>query len=611
MSVYTCTVCDTLYDEEKEGSKWEDRPDDWVCPVCDSPKSMFKRTAEPASEASAVTEGEKIAKVQIKSPDPIAAEIATVSDLMVDTMIKWGIQYVFGMVGHSNLGLADAIRRRCSSGDLNFIGIRHEGAASFAASAYAKLTGKPAACLAIAGPGSTNLITGLWDAKLDRVPVLALTGQVDLQFLGPGAFQEVDLAAAFQSVACWSQTVLESSNHSELMNLALKNAIQRRDVVQLIFPNKVQEQPVSSEAVSSGPTGRLTPLAISPPDESLKKAAEQFRRSKRPVIIVGHGARFDMSEIIRFAENYYLPVITTFKGKGLIPDNHPLACGVLGLSGTPVSSWFMKKSDLLIVLGASFAKHTGISRDIPTIQVDYDPITLGKFHPVSVPVWGEIGKTMKLLGTELIKDEPKSDRMEEIASQWSQWRAQKVERAKADQGKGINSAAVFSALSEEVPENAVIAVDVGNNTYSFGRYFECQSQSVLMSGYLGSIGFGYPAAIGAWAAAPDRPVIAITGDGGFGQYMAEMTTAVKYKIPIKHILFNNYELGKIKKEQITEGKTVWSTSLHNPNFARYAENCGALGIRAHESSQLKEGLKKIFEHDGPAMLEIMTDPELI
>lgn len=197
MAIYMGAVCDTPYDEEKEGVKWDDLPDDWVCPVCDSPKSMFRPVEAPSDEASATAVPETKEEIQVEPTETIPSEIATVSDLMVDTMITWGIKCVFGMVGHSNLGLADAIRRRCASGDLNFIGIRHEGAASFAASAYAKLAGKPAACLAIAGPGATNLLTGLWDARLDRVPVLALTGQVDIQFLGPGAFQEVDLAAAF------------------------------------------------------------------------------------------------------------------------------------------------------------------------------------------------------------------------------------------------------------------------------------------------------------------------------------------------------------------------------------------------------------------------------
>lgn len=212
---------------------------------------------------------------------------------------------------------------------------------------------------------------------------------------------------------------------------------------------------------------------------------------------------------------------------------------------------------------------------------------------------------------ELLNEKPKIDRSKEIAAQWEKWRAEKAAREKKTNANGVHSASVFAAMTRRVPENAVIAVDVGNNTYSFGRYFECRAQSILMSGYLGSIGYGYPAAIGAWAAAPDRPIFAVTGDGGFAQYMAELNTAVKYEIPIKHILLNNKELGKISKEQRTDGKTVWSTSLHNPDFYKYAQISGALGVRVTELSQLDQGLDQIINHDGPAMLEIMTDPELI
>ena len=165
-------------------------------------------------------------------------------------------------------------------------------------------------------------------------------------------------------------------------------------------------------------------------------------------------------------------------------------------------------------------------------------------------------------------------------------------------------------MNKIVPDNAVITVDVGNNAYSFGRYFECKKQSVLMSGYLGSIGFGYPAAMGAWAAAPDRPIVAVTGDGGFAQYMAELTTAVKYKMNIKHILLNNNELGKISKEQRADQLDVWETNLTNPNFSKYAELCGAFGIRVTKKENLDHAMKKVFAHNGPAMLEIITDPLL-
>src|SRR3954471_4578693 len=200
---------------------------------------------------------------------------------MVETMMNWGVTHVFGMVGHSNLGLADALRR---SG-IAYIGIRHEGAAAFAASAYGKLTGRPAACLTIAGPGATNLLTGLWDAKVDRSPILALTGQVNTQVLGPGAFQEVDLTAAFSSVAAWSQTVHRDSDPVELMNLAVKNALLRRDVAHLVFPDEVQTLPAPQGALPGGPRGRITRQEIAPPAESLEDALRLLRTSRRPVLI--------------------------------------------------------------------------------------------------------------------------------------------------------------------------------------------------------------------------------------------------------------------------------------------------------------------------------------
>jgi thiamine pyrophosphate-dependent acetolactate synthase large subunit-like protein/nitrite reductase/ring-hydroxylating ferredoxin subunit len=537
------------------------------------------------------------------------AQEKTTSDVMVETMINWGVTHVFGMVGHSNLGLADAFRKQVEDGKLNYIGIRHEGAASFAASAYAKLTGKPAACFSIAGPGATNLLTGLCDAKVDRAPVLTLTGQVDTQVLGPGAFQEVDLSSAFEAVAEWKQTVLPSSKHAELMTIALKNAILKRDVSHLIFPNEVQQIPVKEETASS-PEGRLTTQNISPPEEEIDKAIEQLSSAKRPVIVVGHGARFNMEKITALSEKLDVPVITTFKGKGLIPDNHPLACGVLGRSGTPIASWFMNESDLLLVFGASFSNHTGIAPYIPTIQVDFDPMALGKFHAVTVPVWGEIGITVDILLQKMKKQRRDYNIKSEIAEKWNLWRAEKQSREGDDSGKGINSASVFAAMNKHVPDNAVITVDVGNNAYSFGRYFECKKQSVLMSGYLGSIGFGYPAAIGAWAAAPERPIVAVTGDGGFAQSLAEVTTAVKYGMNIKHILLNNNELGKISKEQRADELNVWETDLRNPDFSKYAELCGATGIRITEKDKLNSAMKKLFEVDGPAMIEIMSDPLL-
>ena len=535
----------------------------------------------------------------------------TVSDLMVETMIKWGVDTVFGMVGHSNLGLADAMRRQEKEGNLQYFGIRHEGAAAFAASAYAKLTGRPAVCFGIAGPGATNMYTGMWDAKVDRVPLLALSGQVNTQVVGTGAFQEVDLVKAFQTVADYNFTVNRHSNYSELMIGAMKHALVKRSVSHLTFPDEVQITELNENEISQRPEDRITPFTISPPAEMLDKAVKLIEKSKRPLIIVGHGARNSMEEITAMAEKMKSPVITTFKGKGLIADNHPLGCGVIGRSGTPIASWFMNESDLLIVFGASFSNHTGITPKKPIIQVDLDPMALSKFHKVDVALWGEIGVTCNLL-SQNVKSFSAINQAQEIANRWDIWKKEKAKRLKEDRGNGLSSIAVFDSMNKHCPENAVIAVDVGNNTYSFGRYFECSKQSVLMSGYLGSIGFSLPAAMGAWAATKGkRPVWSVSGDGGFGQYMAELTTLVKYKMKIKHILLNNSELGKISKEQRAANHDVWQTSMHNPNFAEYANNCGALGIRVEKREDIEEAMQRIKNHDGPALLEIICDVNLI
>ena len=361
----------------------------------------------------------------------------TLMDQMVSVMTDWGVDTVFGMVGHSNLGIADALYRAEQDSRLRYFGIRHEGAAAFAAVGYAKLTGRPAACFSIAGPGATNLLTGLWDAKVDRVPVLALTGQVNTQVLGPGAFQEVPLDKAFEAVAAWSQTVLRPENATELMALALKHAIVKRDVGHLIFPDEVQTMPAVANPAARPQDGRIAHPQITPPAADLEKAIEMIEQAKRPGIIIGNGARPFADEVIALAEKLDAPVITTFKAKGTIPDAHPLACGVLGRSGTPVASATMMRSDLLLVFGASFSNHTSITHKRPVIQVDFDRMMLGKFHEVTLPLWGEIGATLELL-TERVSPYSRPERREYVARLWRNWRAEKQKRAEPQAAAGAS-----------------------------------------------------------------------------------------------------------------------------------------------------------------------------
>ena len=321
--------------------------------------------------------------------------------------------------------------------------------------------------------------------------------------------------------------------------------------------------------------------------------------------------------VIALAERIGAVVVTTFKGKGLIPDTHPNAGGVLGRSGTPIASWFMNEADLIIALGSSFANHTGIERSKPIIQVDFERMQLGRFHPVALPVWGEIAAFCGAIAPRLARPADAVDQRAELAQRWAMWRDEKRRRMTESRGQGIHAVAVFDALTRLCPADAIIAVDVGNNTYSFGRYFESQGQRVLMSGYLGSIGFSLPAAMGAWAATQDfeafrgRKVVSISGDGGFGQYAMEFTTAVKYGMDITHVLLNNAQLGKITKEQRAGEWPVWETSLHNPSFAMFAKQCGGHGVKVSAVEALDQALATALAVRGPALVEVMTDAELV
>ena len=576
-------------------------------PVTGTPPGAMADHLDDRVPVYEVEESEAGARVRL----PDRAEVGrTVADVLVETLVAHGVDTVFGMVGHSNLGFADALRRAEERGELRYVGIRHEGAAAFAASAYGKLTGRPAVCFAIAGPGSTNLLTGLYDAKLDGAPVVAISGQVPSKVLGRGAFQDLDLSAVFRDVAISTTTVQAGSDHAELAALAVKHARDGRGVAHLVLPDEVQTQP--SQAAAGSPDGRYSGRTAGPNPDALTRAAELVAGARRPVIVVGHGARAVRDDVVALAEQLHAPVLTTFKAKGLVPDTHPLGAGVLGRSGTPVASWLMNEADLLLVVGASFSNHTGIAPWQTIVQVDDTPGAVGRFDAVTAALLGDAALVVPALAAS-VRDRGAVavDQRPDVAARWEIWRAEKARRVEDDRGRGVSAAAAFAALSRHLPEEAVVTVDVGNHAYSLGRYLESKGQPVLMSGYLGSIGFGYPAALGAWAADPTRPVVAVTGDGGFGQYAMELTTAVHHDIPVKHVLLNNNSLGKISKEQLAADYPVWHTSLTNPDWAAYAELCGARGIRVTHRGELDGAMTELFSTEGPALLCVEQDAELL
>jgi len=330
MARYRCTVCNYVYDEEKEGKKFSDLPKEWVCPVCGAPKSAFVLLAEKSEE-------KKIER--------------TVSQVLIDQIGEWGVQYVFGIPGTSTLGVVDAIRK--TNGKVKYIQVRHEQTAAFMASAYGKLTGHVAACLGISGPGATNLATGLYDAKLDHSPVLALTGMVTRQLIGPGSTQEIDQYAFFEPIAVFNKILMAEDQTTMLATLAIKSALLNQGVAHIGIPNDVQKLPYETNILPF--EGRMPNLAYGQEEWLIEKAAKIVDQAVRPVILIGFGARGQGNKVLKLATKITAPIITTFRGKGIVDEHESLDVGCHGGIGSTAAATLMQNADLLIAIGSSFS----------------------------------------------------------------------------------------------------------------------------------------------------------------------------------------------------------------------------------------------------------------
>ena len=453
--IYECKVCGYRYDESKESVKYASLPSDWDCTVCGVGKDMFA-----AVEDASVKDTAASSAVQADS-----SGLKTASDVLAQTMANWGVRWVLGMVGHSNLGMAEAIRRCVDAGKMRYIGIRHEGAAAFACSAYGKLTAKPAACITIAGPGATNLITGLADAHLDRAPVIALTGQVPSKDMGLYAFQEIDLLSAFKEVAGSRQILQSGSDFGELMTTACRSAIANGDVSQIALPDDMQVLDANG-SLPSKPDGALFSPPVLPPDSEISKAASMICAASRPVIIMGNGCRAAIGWVMELAEKLNCPVMTTYRAKGFVADSHPLACGVVGRSGTPVSAKFMSESDLIIGLGMGFSRHSEISKNKKILQIDRDPRAIGRLRRVDFGLVGDMAASLEKIVGQIYYAQSINMRGE-IAAQWAAWREEKSRRAAKSLPGAISQAAVCAALSKYVEPTAIVSVDVGAKVHGF------------------------------------------------------------------------------------------------------------------------------------------------
>ena len=580
MAKYRCTVCNYVYDEEKEGKKFADLPDSWRCPVCNSPKTVFVLLEETKEKTK---------------------DLTTVSDILIEQMVAWGVKYVFGLPGTSSLGVVDAIRKNTK---IKYIQVRHEQTAAFMASAHGKLTGNIAACLTIAGPGATNLATGLYDAKLDHSPVLALTGLVARKLIGPGSFQEIDQHSFFEPICVFNKVLMTEDQTTKLITLAIKHALIERGVSHISIPNDVQKLPYGATILPM--EGRIPNTAISSSLYLVKKSASIIDKAKRPVIISGFGALESGDKLLELAEKITAPIVTTFRGKGVINESHELYVGSHGAIGSTSASSLVQKSDLLIVIGSSFSDMTQIPEK-RMIQIDINPMMIAKNYPVEVGLWGNCSELIPAL-TKEVKGKKNVEYLIEIKKLKKEWLDLLNKEADLTK-KPIRPQYIIKVLNEKISEDAVISLDVGENGWWFGRNFWMKkTQKMIMSGYLASMGTGLPGALAAQLIYPEREVICITGDGGFSMVMEDFLTAVKYKLPVKIFLFNNGQLGMIMQEQKVEIYPNWQTDLYNCNFANYAEICGGIGIKVTDPKDLPSAVEKALSTNKPVIVDIDTDP---
>jgi pyruvate oxidase len=587
-NTWKCSVCGYEYDE-KTGepatstppeTRFADLPDDWRCPVCGSKKSVFSR----------------VQKVDVIH----AAAETTVSDVLIAEMEAWGIDLVFGLPGTSSLGLVDALRK---NKHVRYVVVRHEENAAMAASAYNKLTGKIAACLTIAGPGATNLATGLYDAKEDHAAVLSINGQVETQYTGPGGFQEIDQDAFFRPIAIYNNTIYDKKMAVLLLSKALKYAKLQKGVVQLSVPNDIQKDPLSAP-ISPRETC-VGAFHIVPDAAPLAAAAAAITRAEKIVIIAGWGAYDAADEVVRLAETLQAPIVSTYRAKGFLPEDHEWLVGILGSVGSPGARRLVEEADLLITLGVGFSKYTNVPVTKPMVQVDTDPIKLGK-SPVSIPLWGNCRLVLPLLIPKLQARTP-AGMLDAIAVMKREWDAHRDDEADPV-AVPVRPPYIMQVLNETIPKDAVIVIDVGEVQWWFGRNFRMKRQRFAMSGYLGTMGFGLPGAIAAKLAYPEKTVFCITGDGGFSMAMMDFVTAVKYDLPMVVVVFNNHQLGMIQVEQMMEQYPNYATDLLNPDFAAYADACGGVGIRVEKPGELRGAVERAMALNRPVIVDVETDP---
>lgn len=536
----------------------------------------------------------------------------TVADILIERLIDWGVDTIFSLPGDGINGIYEALRKRQDT--ITLILVRHEESAAFAACGYAKFTRRLGVCLATSGPGGIHLLNGLYDAKCDGQPVLAITGHTFHDLIGTHYQQDVDLNKLFSDVAAYSERVMSAAHVGNVVDMAIKTAISRRTVAHLTIPKDIQDWSADDERSKANiprHSGDLYSDPLPLPSQTLiEKAAAVIRAGSKIAILAGRGCLGAKSEILQLAELLGAPIVKPLLGKGVVPDDHPLTTGGIGLLGTAPSQEVLEECDTLIIAGSSFPylefyPKPGQAR---AIQIDFDAGRIGLRYPVEV---GLVGHCWDVLRALLPLLEKKSDRsfLEAAQHKMQQWNELMEERG-TRMDSPLKPQVVVRALNEFLADNAIICCDTGTVTTWAARHIRMKGDMEFSaSGTLASMGNGLPYSLAAAVAYPGRQVVCIAGDGGFTMLMGELASLVKYALPVKIIVLKNNLLGMIKWEQLAlEGNPQYGVELQPIDFAAFAQSCGATGLTVEDPSQVRAVFQQAFSIPGPVVVQAVIDP---
>lgn len=527
------------------------------------------------------------------------------SDLLLTVLARHGVRHLFGIPGDAINDVLDAVRRQDA---IEFIQVRHEEAGAFAAAAQAKLTGELAACLGTAGPGAIHLLNGLYDAKMDHAPVVAITGQVATGYIGTSHHQEVDTKRLFGDVACYSETVSTAEQLPQVYLSACRAAIAHRGVGHIALPTNISSQRVSVDTERLRTHSRAGKIVPEP--QGCRRAIDILAAAERPAILAGIGCADAFDELTELAEHIKAPIVRTLRAKDVIDDTHPYCVGGAGLLGAAPGVQALEQCDVLLLAGTDFPYHEFFPGRAKFIQIDNKGTHIGRRHPVDAGLVGDAAPTLAYLRSRLPAVEERAflNDMQHAMSGWM-----KAQRKKEDSDAvPISPPRLIAEISAAAPDDAIFLSDTGTSTAWTARHLHVhEGQRYTLSGGLASMAFALPAAIGAQLAYPDRTVIGIAGDGGFGMLMSDFVTAVRYDLPIVMIVLRNDKLAFITLEQEASGLPDYGTRLVNPDFAAVAEACGGLGLCVDRPGDIAPALKEALAARRPAVIEVAVDPDAL